>query len=383
MQLPGIPFKINTPEPLLDDLRARLINTRWPNQPVDSTWEYGTDSVYLQRLVQFWARDFDWQAWEARINAFEQRLVEVDGQVVHVLIEQGSGDNPLPLLLTHGWPGSFLEFIDLIEPLAHPERFGGRVEDAFTVVLPSLPGYGFSPSPATPLGPRAIARLWGKLASEELGFKQYVAQGGDWGSVVTGLMSRQQPPGLRAVHLNMCGNVPVIGPDESLAPEEQTWFGRVAAMQMQEGAYQQIQGTKPQSLAYGLTDSPAGLAGWICEKFQSWTLGASDQDPPFSLDWMAANLTLYWLNGINGANWLYHAARSGQDSRVAIEERNTVPAGFSLFPNDLIAPPPRCLLERIFDVHHYRVFDSGGHFPALEKGPLFVDELRRFFADFR
>ncbi len=309
--------------------------------------------------------------------------MEVDGQTIHVLVEAGSGDAPLPLLLTHGWPGSFLEFIDLIEPLAHPERFGGRVEDAFTVIVPSLPGYGYSPAPAAPLGPRAIAQLWSRLVTEHFGVDRYVAQGGDWGAVVTGLLARLHPERLRAVHLNMLGNMPVLGADGALSEEERAWLARMATMQQEGGAYQQIQGTKPQSLAYGLTDSPAGLAAWIIEKFQGWTLGASDQDPPFSMDWLLANLTLYWINGINGANWLYHAARSGGDTRVAADECQTVPAAFALFPNDLIPPPPRTFAARIFDLQQYRIYGSGGHFPALEQGDVLAADIREFFRHYR
>lgn len=383
MKLPGTPFHVNIDEAALQDLSRRLERIRWPNEPEDAGWRYGTAQPYLRQLVEHWQSGFDWRSWETRINRFEQRMVNVEGQEIHLLVEPGSGDNPLPLILTHGWPGSFLEFIDIIEPLAHPERFGGRAEDAFTVVVPSLPGYGFSPSPKTPMGPRQIARLWSSLATEHFGFERYVAQGGDWGAVVTGLLARLHTDRLLAVHLNMLGTLPVTGPDSKLSAEEGAWLARVGAMQQEEGAYQQIQGTKPQSLAYGLTDSPIGLAAWIVEKFQGWTLGNGDQDPPFSMDWMIANLMLYWLNGINGANWLYHAARSTGDTRVAPDEANSVPAGFSLFPNDLIPPAPRSFLDRVFDVQHYRVFDQGGHFPALEQGELLTAEIREFFRAYR
>ncbi len=383
MHLPGTPFRVAIEQAQLDDLQRRLAQTRWPNEPENAGWRYGTAQPYLRRLQEHWRTIFDWRAWEARINRFEQRMVDVDGQVIHVLVEPGSGSNPLPLLLTHGWPGSFLEFIDLIEPLAHPERFGGREEDAFTVIVPSLPGYGFSPSPSSPMGPRAIARLWSKLATEHFGFECYVAQGGDWGAVVTGLLARLHPQRLVAVHLNMLGNIPVLCPESNLTAEEGAWLAKMAAMQQEEGAYQQIQSSKPQSLAYGLTDSPVGLAAWIIEKFQGWTLGAdSPQDPPFTMDWLLANVMLYWLNGINGANWMYQAARSGE-TRIAADERHSVPAGFSLFPNDLIPPAPRSFIERTFDVRYYRVHETGGHFPALELGDVLSAEIRQFFQPYR
>lgn len=383
MHLPGTAFRVAIEQAQLDDLQQRLAQVRWPNEPESAGWRYGTAQPYLRRLLEHWRTAFDWRAWETRINRFEQRMVDVDGQLIHVLVEPGSGSNPLPLLLTHGWPGSFLEFIDLIEPLAHPERFGGREEDAFSVIVPSLPGYGFSPSPQSPMGPRAIARLWSKLATEHFGFEHYVAQGGDWGAVVTGLLARLHPQSLAAVHLNMLGNIPVLGPDANLTAEEGAWLAKMAAMQQEEGAYQQIQGSKPQSLAYGLTDSPVGMAAWIIEKFQGWTLGAgSPEDPPFPMDWLLANVMLYWLNGINGANWLYQAARSGE-TRIAAAECHSVPAGFSLFPNDLMPPAPRSFIERTFDVRYYRVHERGGHFPALELRDVLSAEIREFFRPYR
>lgn len=383
MQLPGKAFHLHTDESALSDLYRRLDQVRWPETPSAAGWRQGSSLPYMQRLVEHWRNRFDWRAWEHRINGFEQRLVEVDGQTIHVLVEPGSGDDPLPLLLTHGWPGSFLEFIDIIEPLAHPERFGGRIEDAFTVVLPSLPGYGFSPAPKEPLGPRAIAGLWSRLAIKHFGFRHYVIQGGDWGAVVGGLLARLHPQGLLAAHLNMLGCLPALGADSALTPEEGAWLARLGALQQEEGAYQQVQGIKPQSLAYALTDSPVGLAGWIVDKFQAWTLGASEEDPPFAMDWMLANLMLYWLKGINGANWLYQVARSAGDTRIAADECATVPTGFSLFPHDLIPPPPRSFLERVFDVREYRVHARGGHFPALEQGELLVADIREFFRAFR
>lgn len=224
MQLPGTAFRVSIEQAQLDDLQQRLAQVRWPNEPENAGWRYGTAQPYLRRLLEHWQTAFDWRAWETRINRFEQRMVDVDGQLIHVLVEPGSGSNPLPLLLTHGWPGSFLEFIDLIEPLAHPERFGGREEDAFTVIVPSLPGYGFSPSPQSPMGPRAIARLWSKLVIEHFGFEHYVAQGGDWGAVVTGLLARLHPQGLAAVHLNMLGNIPCSRTQSPCEAERPTWF---------------------------------------------------------------------------------------------------------------------------------------------------------------
>jgi microsomal epoxide hydrolase len=382
--LPGEPFRVAVPDEILTDLHQRLAQTRWPIEPAGGGWRYGANLDYVRGLVAHWQTGFDWRAWEARINRFEQRRIEVDGLKIHILIEPGSGSNPLPLMLTHGWPGSFLEFIDLIEPLAHPERFGGSAKDGFTVIVPSLPGYGFSDPPPAPITPRQVAALWHKLAVDKLGLSRYVAQGGDWGSAVTSWLALDHPQGLAAIHLNMTGLRPWTG--EGAPPvtdEEKAWIVRIQKHLVRETAYQQIQGTKPQTLAYALTDSPAGLAAWIVEKFHGWTIGGEDRDPPFDMDWLIANVMLYWLNGINAANWLYVSIVEGTAGTLKAGERVGVPTGLSLFPRDLLLPPPKSWVERAYDVRYYRVFERGGHFPAVEQGPLLADEIRRFFRDYR
>ncbi len=381
--LPGKPFRVAVPQPVLDDLQERLSRTRWPTEPQVPNWTYGTPLSYAQRLVEHWRQDFDWRAWEARINRFEQRLVDIDGIDIHVLIEQGSGAHPLPLILTHGWPGSFLEFIELVEPLAHPERYGGRVEDAFTVIVPSLPGYGFSGAPRAPITPRHVAGMWHRLALE-LGLTRYAAQGGDWGSVVTSWLALDHPGALAAIHLNMVGLRPWIGSGSPpVSAEEKAWINAAQQVRARETGYQQIQGTKPQSLAYPLTDSPAGLAAWIVEKFHGWTIGGEDRDPPFGLDHLIANVMVYWINGINAANWLYVSLVDGTAAGLAQGERVAVPTGFSLFPRDLLLPPPRSWAERAYDVRAFNVFGTGGHFPAMENGPLLIEEIRTFFRSWR
>lgn len=381
--LPGKPFRVETPQSTLDDLKARLAQTRWPIEPKVPNWTYGTPLAFARRVVTRWQSGFDWRAWEARINRFEQRLIPIDGIDIHVLIEPGSGADPLPLILTHGWPGSFLEFIDLIEPLAHPERHGGKVEDAFTVIVPSLPGYGYSTPPAAPITPRQVAGLWNKLA-EELGLTRYVAQGGDWGSVVTSWMGVDHPGALKAIHLNMTGLRPAMSGDATPITEaEKAWIATAQKTLLRETGYQQIQGTKPQTLAYALTDSPAGLAAWIIEKFHGWTIGGEDRDPPFDIDHLIANVMLYWINGINGANWLYVALVEGTAAALKPGERVLLPTGLSLFPRDLLRPPPRSWVERAYNVQSFNVFETGGHFPAMENGPLLTEEIRTFFRTYR
>jgi len=374
---PGVPFRTETSEEVLEDLRDRLRRTRFPGEQAGPDWQTGTPLGYARRLRDFWLNEFDWRAWEARINAFEQRMIEVDGQTIHVIVEQGSGDNPLPLVLTDGWPGSFLEFIDLIGPLAHPERFGGRVEDAFTVVAPSLPGYGFSPAPARPLSPTEIAALWSKLMTEQFGFAEYGAYGSDWGSLVTAKLALDHPAGLRGILLTSQGMTPAVPEDKPVTPEEAAWQKRAHERMYPESGYQLLQGTKPQSLAYGHADSPIALACWVIEKFHGWTVNGSAADPPFAMDDLIANVMLYWINGATAPMWLYlflNEFYAKPETR-----RASVPAGFLLAPHDMVAPAPRSWIERVFDVAHYRVAESGGHFLGMDNAELLLDELREFF----
>jgi microsomal epoxide hydrolase len=382
--LPGRPFRVDVAEADLEDLRARLSRARFPKEELPPAWAYGTSLDFMRRVRDHWLHSFDWRHWESRINRFQQRLIDVDDCRIHVLVETGSGPNPLPLIITHGWPGSFLEFIDIIDRLAHPERFGGRIEDAFTVVVPSIPGYGYSASPQRILTPPQIARLWSKLAVEVFGFERYVAQGGDWGSAITGWLALEHPQRLLAAHMNMVGLIPSIGPgDPPLTAEEQAWLQRSSLRMTPESAYQKVLGTKPQTIAYAHTDSPLGLAAWILEKFHGWTIPGEDRDPPFELDHLLANVTLYWLQGSNAPSWLYTWLEQPGKISAPSGARTTVPCGFTVFPSDLVVPPPRSWIERAFNVQYLAVMPQGGHFPAMENGAQLVEEMRRFFADYR
>ncbi len=384
MAWPGVAFRIATPQSDLDDLAQRLANTRFPSQQIAVDWSFGTPLDYARRLLERWMHGFEWRRWEERINRYEQRILNVEDSEIHVIVEQGSGDRPLPLILTHGWPGSFLEFIDLIEPLAHPERFGGRIEDAFTVVVPSLPGYGYSPAPAAPLSPRDIARLWSKIAIEQFGFPAYAAQGGDWGSAITSHLALYFPERLVGIHLNTAGMMPTINADTApMTPAEMEWAGAAQARMSPESAYQQVQATKPQSLAFAQTDSPMGLACWMVEKFQGWTIPGEARDPPFDMDWLIANVMLYWLNGPSAPSWLYTFLRDMSVLAAPPGARVKVPCAFTLFPRDFVLPAPREWLARVFNVQRYVNAPSGGHFPAVENPNLMLTEIRDFFSGCR
>lgn len=378
------PFRVHVDDAVLADLRARLAETRFPIEPDAAGWRYGANLGYMRSFAAHWRERYDWRRWEAELNRLPQFRAEVGGLKIHYVMERGSGANPLPLLITHGWPGSVLEFYEIIEPLAHPERFGGAADDAFTVIAPSLPGYGFSDAPAMPISPRDIARLWHELMTEVLGFERYVAQAGDWGAVVTSWLAFDQPQSVTAIHLNMLGLRPYTGPDAAPLDEaEQEWVAAMGKRLQAEGAYQDIQGTKPQSLAYGLTDSPLGLAAWIVEKFHGWSGGAPDGPPPFDMDRLITDVMLYWLNGINAANWLYWSVRHGGRFNLGKGERVEVPSGFAFFPDDLMLTPPEQWVRRGYNLVHRRSFEHGGHFAAMQKGPLMIEELRGFFRRFR
>ncbi len=378
------PFRIHVADEVLADLKARLALTRWPIEPMAPAWRYGTSLAYMREVADYWQTRYDWRRAEAELNTRAHYKATIGGKRVHFLMEKGSGEHPMPLLLTHGWPGSIVEFLDLIDPLAHPERHGGRIEDAFTVIAPSLPGYGFSDPPDAPITPRDVGRIWHTLMAEVVGAECYCAQGGDWGAVVNSWLALDHPQAMAALHLNMVGLRPFLG--KSTAPvtaQEQGFIKAAQARRETETAYQMIQGTKPQTLAYGLTESPVGLAAWILEKFHGWTISGQDAHPPFALDRLLTNVMLYWLGGINPANWLYCSLVEGTAAGLAEGERVGVPTGVFLFPNDLLMPPPRSWVERSYNVAHYRLAAAGGHFPALENGPLLVEDIRAFCKDYR
>jgi microsomal epoxide hydrolase len=384
-QFPVEPFTLQVPDQVLADLKQRLARTRLPDtEPKAAPWQYGTSLAYMRDVVDHWLNRYDWRKWEARINTFSHHKTTIGGKKIHFILEPGSGSNPLPLLITHGWPGSFVEFLDIIEKLAHPERFGGDSRDAFTVIAPSLPGYGFSDPPDAPIGPRDIAPIWSTLMTEVLGCQRYVAQGGDWGASITSWLALDHPKNLQAIHLNMIGLRAYVGKDTPpLSDEEKAWIERAQARRGQISAYQQIQGTKPQTLAYGLTDSPAGLAAWILEKFHGWTIPDEDAAPPFDIDKLLTNVMLYWIGGINAANWIYVALVDGTAAALKAGEYVNVPTGVLLFPKDLASPPPETWIRRAYNLAQRNVSDRGGHFPAMENGDMLVSDMRTFFRSYR
>lgn len=381
------PFELRIPDTAIADLKTRLGLTRLPDAapgaPPDDSWAFGTSVDYMRDLVSYWKDRFDWRAQEAALNQFPQFKLPLHDIDLHFLHVPGVGPNPYPLLLMHGWPGSVFEFVDMIPRLTDPARFGGDPRDAFTVIAPSLPGYGLSFKPGQKrFILQDIAACLHDLMTGVLGYRTFAAQGGDWGAGVASVMGQKYPSSLLGIHLNL-----LYVPRERVttsSDSEARFNARIAYFLKEEAGYQQIQGTKPQTLSYGLTDSPVGLAGWILEKFHGWTVPpGSPEPPPFDLDRLLTNVMLYWLNGINASTWLYVALVDGDAFFLKPGEKIGVPTGLFLFPNDLLPPPPDSWTRRVYNVTHRREWSTGGHFAVFENGPLLADDMREFFRAYR
>lgn len=377
-------FEINIGQKVIDDLKERLSRTRWPDEIENANWECGTNRSYLRELCAYWQNDFDWKEQERYLNSFSHYKADVDGFTLHFIYEKGKGKHTIPLLLTHGWPDSFIRFLKLIPLLTKADENGV----SFDVIVPSIPGYGFSGIPNAPgMNPVKIADLLGRLMTKELGYEKFVAQGGDWGSTITEMLSRHYPENVLAIHLT---DIPFIHlfdiPEGELRPEEKDYLEKGRQWQQQEGAYAMIQSTKPQTLGYGLNDSPAGLASWIIEKFYRWSDNHGDLENAFSKDELLTNLTIYWsTETINSATRLYYESaramanvkpeNAGADKATKLQ----TPTGVAIFPKDLITAP-RAYADRIFNIAQWTEFKEGGHFAAMEKPELLAEDIREFAA---
>jgi pimeloyl-ACP methyl ester carboxylesterase len=391
------PFQVEVPQEALDDLRRRLADTRWPDHETVEDRSQGARLQEMQALVRYWGDEYDWRRIEARLNALPQFVTEIDGLDIHFIHVRSRHDEALPLIVTHGWPGSVIELLSVIEPLTDPTAFGGSAEDAFDVVIPSLPGYGFSAHPAEPgWGPERIARAWDELM-RRLGYLRYVAQGGDWGAVVTEAMGRQAPAGLAAIHVNLAAAVPPdveaalagTGPvPPQMSTEERAVFDALMAYRASGySGYFVALTTRPQAVGYGLTDSPAGLAAFVLwhPGFAQWSVdGASDAHP--SKDDVLDDISLYWLTDTAASSgrlyWENHGA--SPTSATAIKtDQITVPVGVTVFPDDVYRPPESWARRSYPNLTYFHQVDRGGHFAAWEQPQLFTDELRAAFRPFR
>jgi pimeloyl-ACP methyl ester carboxylesterase len=376
------PFALAIADEAIDDLRERLVRVRLPDQAPEAPWTYGTDLDYLRGLLAYWRDGFDWRAEEARLNSFPQFRVPLHGIDLHYLHVPGEGPAPPPLLLSHGWPGSVFEFLDLIPRLTQPSRFGGDPRDAFTVVAPSLPGYGLSFQPGQKrFGIEAIADCLADLMTGVLGYPRFAAQGGDWGAFVSSRLGAVHADKLFGIHINLLAVPRDAALLDNPTDEERRYLSELAEFVKEETGYQWIQGTRPQTLAYGLTDSPAGLAAWIVEKFRIWTDNDGTPDSAVDRDRMLANISLYWFTGCIGASFHPYFARL--HGPWPIPGPIDVPTGYCQFPKEILRPP-RSVAERLYkNIRRWSVKSRGGHFAALEQTETLAEEIRAFFRPLR
>jgi pimeloyl-ACP methyl ester carboxylesterase len=382
-------FTINIAADVLSDLQQRLKATRWSYQIEGTGWDYGTDVDYLRDLVNYWRDSYDWRKHERALNQFSHFKAEVDGIGIHFIHERGKGPKPFPLILTHGYPDSFLRFAKLIPMLTDPEAFGGRTEDAFDVVVPDLPGYGFSDRPTKRGTIFRAGDLWAHLMTDVLGYRRFGAHGGDWGGTVTEQLARSHPDAVVAIHLTDVPFGHIFKKPDDPSSAEKEFFDQNDKWLPSEGAYAMIQSSKPQSLAHGLHDSPAGLAAWIVEKFRAWSDCNGELESRFTKDELLTQVMIYWVTESIGTSFLpyYDYANAGALTWIKEGVKNwvgssKVPAAFALFPKD-ISQPPREWAERFFNVQRWTEMPRGGHFAALEEPELLAADIRAWFRSFR
>jgi pimeloyl-ACP methyl ester carboxylesterase len=380
------PFHIDVPQLVLDDLQQRLEKTRFTAGMDGAGWDYGTSPSYLEQLCDYWRRDFDWRKQENHLNTFNQFRAEVDGVGLHFIHEKGKGDNSIPLLLVHGWPDSFARFLKIIPMLTNPVAHGANGQPSFDVIVPSLPGFGFSDRPQRQGLTFSLGDLLHKLMVEELGYPRFAMHGGDWGGTVTEHMARSHSDSLIGIHLTDVPFFHMFQQPSDPSRAEAAYLKKMEQFPQTEGAYAVIQSTRPQTLAAGLNDSPAGLAAWIVEKFRAWSDCNGDLESCFSKDEILTNIMIYWVTQTIDSSFLpyYDMANAGA-LRWISETMKTwlgstrVPAGFALFPKDL-GTPPREWAERFFNVKRWTEMPRGGHFAAMEQPKLLAQDLRSMFS---
>ena len=383
MQADTDPYEIHVSDSAIEDLQRRLAAVRWPRDTPGEAWAYGTDRAYLEELVAYWRDEYDWRRHEAELNTFDHFTTTIEGQLIHFVHEKGRGPSPLPLVVTHGWPGTIWEMLPSVRALSDPAAHGGAAADAFDVVLPSIPGFGFSGEPTEGIDVARTAELWVSLM-DRLGYQRFGAYGSDWGAGVTRLLGAGFPDRLVGVHT---AGSPGRRQREPETDAEREYLTRADAWSVDETGYQRIQGTKPQTLAYGLSDSPVGLAAWITEKLRSWSDSNGDVETRFTKDQILTLVSIYWYTNTIGTSVRYYHANGLGSSRRRTRARGPmqVPQGYAEFVrNPFRTNIPRSFVaEQPENVTHWSVFETGGHFPAIEEPELLVPDLREFFRPLR
>ncbi|HVV32482.1 MAG TPA: epoxide hydrolase [Vitreimonas sp.] len=373
------PFTLAIPQADLDDLKARLGRTRWPDRETVEDWSQGAPLAKVQALCAHWREKYDWRRCEGRLNALGQYKTTLDGLSIHFLHVRSKHENAMPLLITHGWPGSVIEFMKVIGPLTDPTAHGGKAEDAFHVIAPSLPGYGFSEKPReTGWGVPRIAMAWIGLM-QRLGYERWVAQGGDWGAAVTTAIGLIRPPGCAAIHVNMPLVFPTPEDAAGATPAELKSLASMQFYQEKDSGYSKQQATRPQSLGYGLVDSPAGQAAWIYEKMYAWTDNKGVPEDALSMDEMLDNIMLYWLPGTGASSARLYWESFASFASIKLE----APVGVSIYPKEIFRPSRRWAERQMSNIIHWNELDRGGHFAAWEQPELYVGEVRECFRKVR
>ena len=377
------PFKVDISDQIIKNIYDKVKKYPWHEMPDDGGWEYGANLDYMKEISKYWVSEFDWRKYEREINKFPNFITKVDDIDIHFIHEKGSGSKPMPLLISHGWPGTIVEFLHIIEKLAHPEHFGGKEEDAFDVIAPSLPGFGFSGRPPCPVGPRKMADIFNNLMTKKLGYKNYLAQGGDWGGAITTWLAYDHSKTCNAIHINI---FTMRHPNGSQTKEEKDWETKFVKDQIMQDGYRTQQATKPQTLSYGMMDSPVGIAAWIIEKFYFWSdIKNNDIESVYSKDTLLANIMVYIVTKtFNTASWIYYGRRE-EGGRFLPKDfrRIEVPTAAALFPAEMLAWPPRSYAERMYNIKRWTKMPKGGHFAALEQPDLLVDDIRAFARSLR
>lgn len=371
-------FKVNISDKILQNIHYKVKNYEWHEMPNDGGWDYGTNLNYMKELSKYWIEKYNWRDIEKKINNFKNFRSNIDGIDIHFIHEKGSGIKPKPLLLNHGWPGSILEFLHLIDKLTHPEKFGGDKEDSFDVIVPSLPGFGFSGKPNRPIGPRKMSSIFNKLMTEELGYKKYIAQGGDFGGTICTWLAYDFPNNLLGIHINI---LITRHPDGPQTPEEKEWQERFKIEQRIEDGYRTQQATKPQTLSYAMMDSPIGVAAWIIEKMRGWSdIQNGNIESVFNKDLLISNIMMYLVTkSFNTASWIYYGRREEGGRSLPKEHLPLkVPTAIAIFPKEYLEWAPRSYVERIYNVKRWTEMPRGGHFAALEEPDLLIKDIKDF-----
>ncbi len=371
-------FKVQISEEKLQNIYSKVKNYQWHEMPDDGDWDYGTNLDYMKEFSNYWVSKFNWKKTEEKINSFKNFKSNIDGIDIHFIHEKGSGSNSKPLLLSHGWPGSIVEFLDIIDQLAHPEKYGGKENEAFDVIVPSLPGFGFSGRPSRPIGPRKMASIFNKLMINKLGYKKYIAQGGDFGGTISTWLGYDFPNSLLGIHINI---LIIRHPDGPQTKEEKDWQERFKIEQRIEDGYRTQQATKPQTLSYAMMDSPVGVAAWIIEKMHGWSdIKNGDIESVYSKDILLSNIMVYLVTKtFNTASWIYYGRREEGGRELPKEHLPLkVPTAIAKFPKEYLEWAPRSYVERIYNIKQWTEMTKGGHFAALEQPDLLIKNIRDF-----